>query len=420
MAQPIKLTTEGLLLNWLKNVGDSVKAGDVIAEIEADKATVEVEAPADGVLVEINAEVGAELEEGAIIGSIGAAGEAGSSQPTAAATKQEETKPEPAAQATQQTASSNGNAVAATTPEGRIKISPVARRMADDKGIDISRVSGTGPEGRIVKADIEGYTPSAAPAPTQTSAPAPAAVGGQQTYGTLPQESDDVEILDVSRMRRRIADNTIISKQMTPHFYVTVSMDVSALLELRKQINSELENEGIKVSVNDMIVKATALTLKKFPNLNSHYYGDKIVRYKRINVGIAVALPNNGLMNVVSKDADKTALSVMAAEHKALFERAREGKVKPADLQGATFTVSNLGPYDVDHFSAIISPPESGIIAVGSAKKVPVVLPDGTLGVGNRMSVTISIDHRVSDGAEGAEFMKEFRSLIENPMRLLV
>jgi len=220
-------------------------------------------------------------------------------------------------------------------------------------------------------------------------------------------------------MRQRIADGTVLSKSNIPHFYVTSDIDMAPLLKLRKELNAGLAEQGIKISVNDMIVKATALTLRQYMNLNAHYYGDKIVRYQRVNVGIAVAIPN-GLINVVSHDADVRTLSKMAVEHKAMFERARDGRVKPEDLKGATFTVSNLGPFDVDHFSAIINPPEAGIIAVGSAKKVPIVLADGSLGVGNRMKVTISVDHRVSDGAEGAEWLKYFKGLLENPMRLLV
>jgi pyruvate dehydrogenase E2 component (dihydrolipoamide acetyltransferase) len=254
------------------------------------------------------------------------------------------------------------------------------------------------------------------PTPTPTAA-APA--GGRSSYGKLP-EGDDVEILEVSRMRRAIADNTILSKQMTPHFYITMDIDVEPLLRLRETLNTALEKEGIKISVNDMVVKATALALRQFPNLNTHYYGDKLVRHKHIHIGIAVALPNNGLMNVVARDADRTTLSVLAQHNKEMFARAREGKVKPEDIRGATFTVSNLGPYDVEHFGAIINPPEAGILAVSSARKVPVVLPDGTLGIGQRMKVTISVDHRVSDGAEGAEFMRYCRQLLEQPMRLLV
>jgi pyruvate dehydrogenase E2 component (dihydrolipoamide acetyltransferase) len=306
------------------------------------------------------------------------------------------------------------------TPEGRVKASPLARNIAADRGIDLAQVSGTGPGGRITKSDVEDFEPGAAPAAgTPSAAPAGAGIAAR-SYGKLPEAGEDVEILDINRMRRAIADGTILSKQTTPHFYVTVEIDVAALLELRKELNTSLEDSGVKISVNDMLVKAAALTLRKFPNLNSHYYGDKIVRYKRINIGISVALPDNGLMNVVAKDADRMSLSALAVNNKAMYDRAREGKIKPDDIRGATFTISNLGPYDVDEFSAIISTPEAGILAISSARKAPVVLEDGSLGVGHRMKVTISVDHRVSDGAEGAQYMQEFKALIEHPMRLLV
>lgn len=421
MAQDVKLTMDGTLLNWLKNVGDAVKSGEVIAEFEADKATVEVESPGDGVVTKLILGVGDEAKEGAVIAQIGAAGEASSNgngaAPVAAA-------PAPApvvaseVEAPATTASTIAPAATSITTDGRVKASPLARNVAKEKGVDLAQVQGTGPDGRIIRADIEGFKPSAAPATSTAAAPA-ASVSGRQTYGKLP-EGDDVEIIEVSRMRRAISEATITSKQMAPHFYVTVDIDVEALLTLRSQLNTSLEAEGIKISVNDLVVKAAALTLKKFPNLNTHYYGDKLVRHKRINIGIAVALPNNGLLNVVSQDADRTALSAMAKHHKEMFDRAREGKVKPDDLKNSTFTVSNLGPYDVEQFSAIISSPEAGILAVSSARKMPIVKPDGTIGVGNRMKVTLSVDHRVSDGAEGAQFMQYFRSLIENPMKLLV
>jgi len=426
MAQDIKLNMDGMLLNWLKSVGDTVRAGDVIAEFEADKATVEVEAPADGVILSLDAEIGAELEEGSVIGSIGSADEETAAQP--------ESAPEPAAEA-QAPSTPAEETAAAPAPEpaqsadmnGRVKASPIAKRMAEEKGIDLRQVRGSGPGGRIVKSDVENFDPSraqpiaspAAPAqPAGGTAAAPAAISGA-TYGKLPG-GEAVEILDISRMRRAIADATIRSKQLTPHFYITVAVDVEPLLALRKELNANLEDDGVKISVNDMMVKACAIALKKFPNLNSHYYGDKIVRHKNINIGIAVALPDNGLLNVVAHDADKMALSVLAQSNKEMFARAREGKPKGADLQGATFTISNLGPYGVDHFAAIISPPEAAILAVGSSKKVPIVLEDGTLGVGTRMNVTLSVDHRVSDGAEGAQFLQHLVALLENPMRLLV
>lgn len=410
MAQEVKLTMDGTLLNWLKQVGEPVKKGEIVAELEADKATVEVEAPADGVLLSQNANVGDELKEGAIIATLGASGEASQNGAPAQASATAKAVPAPS------TPAPSAPSVAA---DGRVKASPLAKRIADDKGIDLTQVQGTGPDGRIVKADVEAFTPSATPAPA--SAPVPSAPSTARTsYGKLPEASDDVEIIDVSKMRKAIAEGTTLSKQTTPHFYVTVEVDVDALLELRARLNKDLEADGVKISVNDMLVKAAALALKKFPNLNTHFYGDKVVRYKRINIGISVALPNNGLVNVVSPDADRVSLSALARYHAELFARVRDGNIRVDDIRGATFSISNLGPYDVDQFVAIIATPEAAMLAISSAKKVPIVKPDGTLGIGNRMKATISIDHRVSDGAEGAQFMQLFRQLVENPMRLLV
>lgn len=418
MAHDVKATMDGTLLNWLKNVGDSIKVGDIIAEIEADKATVEIEAPADGVLANQNVQPGAEITEGMVIAVISTADVA---PQTAPAAKTESTAPAESVAPTRApepapTRATNGSA--ALTPEGRVKASPLARNIATERGIDIRQVSGSGPGGRIVKRDVEQFTPAAAP-PAASKTPSATAHGPfiAATYGKLPE--NDVEIVDVSRLRARIAENTILSKQQIPHFYVTVEMNAEPLLALRAQLNKGLADEGVKISVNDMIVKATALALRKFPNLNSHFYGDKIVRHQRINIGIAVPVPG-GLMNVVSHDADKTTLSVMAQNHKDMITRAKEGKVKPDDIRGATFTVSNLGVYDVEHFIAVINPPEAGILAVGAARKVPIVREDGTVGVGTRMKVTISVDHRVSDGAEGTEYLMHLRDLIENPMRLLI
>jgi len=430
----VKLGMDGTLLNWLKNVGDTVKQGEVIAEFEADKATVEVEAPANGVIQTLNLEVGAEAKEGAVIAIIGD----GAGASAAAAPKADAPAAQPAAATPAPASNGNGHA-ASVTADGRVKASPLARNVAADKGVDLGQVAGTGPGGRIIKKDVESFTPSlqsgegqgrvAAPPSLQSGVAAPPSlpsgegrggvVSGRTTWGKMPQ-GDGIEIIDVSKMRRAIADNTVLSKQQTPHFYITVDIDVAPLLALREQLNASLGKEGIKISVNDMVVKAAALTLRQFPNLNTHYYGDKLVRYKAINIGIAVALPNNGLMNIVSRDADRTTLSVMAQNNKEMAARAREGKVKPDDIRGSTFTVSNLGPFNVEQFSAIINPPEAGILAVASARKTPIVLADGTLGVGQRMKVTLSVDHRVSDGAEGAEYMQAFRTLIETPMRLLV
>lgn len=417
MSQPITVTMDGTLLNWLKNVGDSVNSGDVIAEIEADKATVEIEAPANGTILELTAQVGDEIKEGAVIGTIGAAGEA--PKPSAQAPKPTEPKQEaPAAengkapavlQETEPAEEADGN-----LPNG-VKASPLARRIAEEKGVDISQVKGTGPGGRVTKADIEGFTPSAAPTPTAAKS---AALPGAPTR-KFP-EGPDVEAVELTTMRKRIVAATVESKQFTPHFYVTTDIDAEPLLALRKQLNDSLPEGANKISVNDMVVKAAALTLRQFPNLNSHFYGDRIARHKNINIGIAVALPNGGLINVVAHNADKIALGTLATENKERIARAREGKVKPDDISGATFTVSNLGPYDVEHFIAIINPPEAAILAVATASKVPVVNADGTVGIGTRMKITISVDHRVSDGAEGASYLQALKGMIENPLRLLV
>ncbi len=419
---PITVTMDGTLLNWLKQAGDAVKKGDVVAEIEADKATVEVEATADGVISSLTANPGDSLKEGQVIGTIGAGAAASAPAPVAQPVVLAAEAGAPAGAA----ARTNGAPPApVTADDGRVKVSPLARKIAEERGIDLNQVTGSGPGGRIVREDVENFQPGAAARPVApaaaSSAPAvaPAASGITPPPSRKLPEGADVEIIEIGNMRKRIAAVTVESKQQTPHFYVTSEIDVEALLNLRKQLNEGLAEEQ-KITVNDLIVKATALTLRQYPNLNSHFYGDRIVRHKRINIGIAVALPNNGLLYVVAQDADKMALGAMAARNKEMIARAREGKVKAEDISGATFSTSNLGPYDVDHFSAIISPPESGIIAIGTAKKVPVVKADGTLGVGNRMKATISVDHRVSDGAEGAQFLQHFKQLLEAPMRLLI
>jgi pyruvate dehydrogenase E2 component (dihydrolipoamide acetyltransferase) len=425
MSSPITVSMDGTLINWLKQAGDAVKKGDVVAEIEADKATIEVEAPADGVISALKVKPGDDIKSGQEIATLGAAGDAAPAPvaATSAPVVMAATAGAPAGNA----ARTNGAPAASVMDDGRVKASPVARKIAEERGIDLTLVTGTGPGGRIIKEDVEQFTGGTAPVLAAVSAaaiapaPAPVSSGGlaQPSARPIPQ-GPDVELIDVTTMRKRIAAVTVESKQWFPHFYVTTEMDTEALLALRKQLNASLPEEAAKITVNDMVVKAAALTLRQFPNLNSHFYGDKIARHKRINIGIAVALANGGLLNVVAQDADKVALGTLAARNKEMIARAREGKVKPEDIKDATFTVSNLGAYDVEHFIAIISPPEAGILAVGSAKAVPIVKADGTLGVGNRMKVTISVDHRVSDGAEGAQFMQFFKGLIESPMRLLV
>ncbi len=436
MAQEIKMPnlgsdmTEGVLLNWTKNVGDQINIGDVIAEIETDKATVEVPAEVGGVVLSLLGEPGATLKVGSVIGTVGAAGEQaqapaqaaanGGAAPPQAPSQSAAPQTQPAAPPPSQGAKpvdrGENDGDGENYPDG-IKASPVARAIARERNIDLRQVRGTGPGGRIVKVDVESWTaPIATQQPTALS-PAITPTLGAQQFPELPS-GPDVEIIDTTKLRSRIARRMIEAKQQTPHFYVTNEIDVEALLDFRKQINAGLD-DAHKISVNDLIVKATALTLREFPNLNTHYYGDKLVRYKRIHIGIAVALPTGGLVNVVAKDADRISLSALSQLNKDMIGRAREGKMKPDDMQGSTFTVSNLGAYEVEHFIAIINPPEAGILAIGSASKTPVVKADGTLGIGNRMRVTISVDHRVSDGAEGAQFLQAFKKILEAPMRLI-
>ncbi|MEP7285803.1 MAG: dihydrolipoamide acetyltransferase family protein [Chloroflexota bacterium] len=418
--------TEGTFINWTKKVGEAVKTGDVLAEIESDKATIEIESTASGVLTKTLVDVGQVVAVGAPIAEISTEG--GASVP-AAETAPAEVKSAPSASAT--TASTNGKpapavaapaAVSTSVGEefpGGIKASPVARKIAEEKGLDLHQIQGTGPGGRISKADVEGFTPSAVPAVAPaavSSAPATSAIVSrpQQVAPTGPGISEE----PVSKLRARIASRMVESKQTIPHFYVTTEIDMAPALALRKQINEGIP-EDQKITVNDLVIKATALTLRQFPNLNSHFYGDKIVHFDHINIGIAVALDSGGLMNVVAKDADITSISRMAQRNKIMINNARAGKVKIEDIEGSTFTVSNLGAYDVEHFIAIINPPEAGILAVGSAREVPVVIK-GEIKVGTRMKCTLSVDHRVSDGAEGARFMQSFKNLLETPMRLLI
>jgi pyruvate dehydrogenase E2 component (dihydrolipoamide acetyltransferase) len=414
---------EGTFAAWVKKVGDSIASGDVIAEVETDKATVEVETYATGTLLHVMAAPGDILEVGIPIAIIGQAGEDFSGLLGGAPAK---AAPAPAAATPPPPAASPTPAAAAPIPSpapaapamagGIVKATPVARRIASERGINLNQVRGTGPDGRITRQDVENFTPPAAPA-GMTVIPAGGGLGAAPSYavmGNLPHH-----VQETSKLRKTIARRMVESKQFVPHFTLTINMETTALLELRKQLNSKLDADS-QITVNDLIVKATALSLVEFPNLNSHFHGDTIVSYEAVNIGMAVALPNGGLINVVAKDADRTALSAMAKKNKAMINAAREGKVRPEDIEGSTFTVSNLGAFGVEHFTAIINPPEAGILAIGASQRIPVALADGQIGLGNVMRVTISVDHRVSDGAEGAEFMRFFRGMIEEPLRLLV
>ncbi len=431
---------EGVLNNWLKQVGDTVSKGDVVAEIESDKATLELESQVGGTLLQLLHGPGDVVPVGANLAIVGEQGEdvsglAGDAPQAAAATPAAvgaaaETpaqavaapaaKPDSAQAAAAQPAAAPAPArdADATLPGG-VRATPVARRLAEERQVDLLQVQGSGPEGRIRRADVEaflaapqaeGYPP--APPAAQPTAPAPAAPAA-----ALPAVGPDSEEIPTTRLRQAIGRRMVESKTTVPHFYVTTEIDMAPALALRKQVNETLPDEQ-KVTVNDLIVKAAALALRDFPNLNAAFAGDKIIRHKRINVGSAVAV-EGGLLTVVQKDTDTSTLSKVAADNKIMIARAREGKVRPDDVEGGTFTVSNLGAFEVDHFIAIINPPDAAILAVGSAREVPVV-SNGQLAVGTRMKATISADHRVTDGAEAARFMQRLKALLEQPLRLLV
>lgn len=408
---------EGTMGTWVKNVGDPVSKGDVLAEIESDKVTQELQARADGVLLAQFADTGDAIPVGSYLGIIGEEGEdisdmkaevEGGGDGAAAAAEPE---PEPTAEPEPKKAAAETaeTAVSEAFPGG-VKATPVARRVAEEHDVDLKQVNGSGPGGRIRKADVEAYIEQAEAAP---AAPEPAAMKPSAPVPTGPDTTD----VELTRMRSAIARRMTNSKTTVPHFYVTTEIDMAAALALRKQINAALP-EDEKVTVNDLIVKAAALALRDFPNINASFAGDKLVRHNRINVGSAVAV-EGGLLTVVQKDTDISTMSKIARDNKAMIGRARDGKVQSEDVDGATFTVSNLGAFDVDHFIAIINPPNAAILAVGSAKQVPVVV-DGELTVGTRMKATISADHRVTDGAEAARYMQTLKEILENPMRLLL
>ena len=383
---------EGQLVKWLKKPGDSVETGEIVAEIESDKATVEVEAYVAGTFLELLAQEGDWVPIGTPIAVIGEPGEK-YDLADLGIEAEEAKKPEPVAAAQSAPATARPAAPApapAVEGDGRglpggVRASPLARRVAEEHDIDLKNVTGSGPQGRITREDVEAFRESGPAAPAAAE---------------------------------RIGARMVESKQTVPHFYVTTEVDMGPALGLRAEINAKRDPEN-KVSVNDMIVKAAALALREFPHINSAFNGETIIRHNRINVGIAVAV-ENGLLNVVSKDADLTPLTVMAPAHRDMIARAREGKIKPEDVEGETFAVSNLGAYEVDHFIAIINPPAAAILAVGTAQQVPVVTEEGELAVGWRMKATVSADHRVTDGAEAAQFLQLVKQILEDPLRLLM
>ena len=414
---------EGTLVRWVINEGENITKGVVLAEIETDKATVEVESLYGGVLLRHLVEQGAVVPVNDPIAVVGEPGEnvdveALIGKPAIAEQAAESGKPVEAVKPGRVTPMAQTPAAPAPVPEvtfipgGGITASPLARSMAAEFGVDLRQVRGTGPGGRITKKDIEafrasGVKPASIVAPS--TVPQPPAVQFIHQTRTIP----------LPRLRAAIGRRMAESMQQAPHFYVTHEYDVQELLDLRKSINALLEEDD-RLSVNDFIVKAVALTLLEYPNLNASLdiKNNALIYHGEINVGVAVAV-ENGLLTVVSRNTDQKSVHQISSELKLMVNHARGGKVRPEDIEGSTFTVSNMGMYDVDQFTAIINPPEAAILAVGSAREVPVII-DGEVKVGSRMKATLSIDHRISDGAEGARFMQALARYIEEPLRLLV
>jgi pyruvate dehydrogenase E2 component (dihydrolipoamide acetyltransferase) len=417
--------TEGTLARWLKKEGENVKAGDIIAEIETDKATMEVEAVDEGVLGRIVVPDGtANVKVNDVIAVLVEPGESADAAPAAKpapapATPKTEPAPAPKAEAPAQATTPS----VAPAPNGhdrvdRIVASPLAKRMAQQAGIDLSALSGSGPNGRIVKVDIEaalakGPTPKAAPAPQPAAAPTAKAppVPITAPHTAVPH----------STMRKVIARRLSESKATIPHFYVTMDIELDALLKLRGQLNAASPKEGpgaFKLSVNDLVIKAAAVTLRRIPKVNASWTDDATILYDDVDISVAVSIPD-GLITPIIRKADQKGLAAISSEMKDLAARAKTGKLKPEEFQGGGFSISNMGMYGVSDFSAIINPPQAGILAVSAGQQRPVV-KDGALAVATVMTCTLSVDHRIVDGALAAEWIAEFKRIVEQPLSLML
>jgi pyruvate dehydrogenase E2 component (dihydrolipoamide acetyltransferase) len=434
---------EGTLAKWLIKEGDVVKSGDLMAEIETDKATMEFEAVDEGTVVKILVAEGTDnVKVGTVIAIIAEEGEDASSVSSAPtksetpepAAKESEAKPDPTdpnktgteaepVERTEASAEDHGrpddaDAAKPVANGDRVKASPLARRLAADKGIDLGAVSGSGPKGRIVKADVESAKPGAAPAaakteaaaPTASAAPAPAAKPA--TVPDIPHEATKL-----SNVRKTIARRLTESKQTVPHIYLTVNIRLDALLKLRGELNKSLESRGVKLSVNDLLIKAQAVALMQVPTCNVMFTPDQLITFQRADISVAVSTPS-GLITPIIVGADTASLSSISTQMKDLAGRARDGKLKPEEYQGGTASISNMGMFGITQFDAVINPPQAMILAVGAGEKRPVVIGD-ELAVATVMSATGSFDHRAIDGADGAQFMKAFKHLVENPLGML-
>lgn len=403
---------EGIIAAWHKKVGDSVKSGELLAEIETDKATMDFESPKGGVLLHIGAEKGKAVLIDGILAIIGEKGEDISALLKAEPAKQPQKKAGAAevsvAVSTQASAGSAVSVTVAATPataasepavtNGKVKASPLAKRIAKEKGINLAQITGSGDEGRIVKRDVEAMTGK------------PAGVPAFQ-----PATKESFEDVPLTQMRKTIAKRLSASKFTAPHFYLTVEINMDKAVDVRKDLNEALP---VKLSFNDLIIKAAALALCQHPNVNASWLDDKIRIYRHIHIGVAVAV-EQGLLVPVIKFADNKTFAQIAQESNQLAEKAKAGALKLDEMQGNTFTISNLGMFDIDEFTAIINSPESCILAVGKIKQTPVV-KDGAVKISSILKVTLSCDHRVVDGAMGARFLQTFKQLLESPVRMLV
>ena len=427
--------TTGTLVKWLKNEGDSVASGMMIAEIETDKATMELESFEDGVLLKQVAAVGAQVAVGAPICVIGKKGEdisglkleskGGESKKEEkpseeekpeskeeAKVEEEQEKPEPKVEKKPEPAKTTSPVSSLPSPapaSGRVRISPLARKLAEEKGVDFSRIEGTGPGGRIVRADI--LAAKERPAAATGAAPESAGV----FKGAIAEAKD----MPLSNMRATIAKRLLEAKTQIPHFYLEIEIDATPLLALRQTLNTELESRGVKLSVNDFVLKACVEALRRVPAVNASFEGTLIRQHPVVHMAFAVAI-EDGLITPVIKDASDKSIFEISAEAKSLAPLAKTKKLKPDQYTGGTFCVSNLGMMGVDRFSAIINPPNSAILAVGATVKKPVVGPGDTIVVGQRMSLTLSCDHRVVDGALGAQWLAALKVLLEQPALLLL
>ncbi len=417
---------EGTLAKWLVKEGDAVSSGDLLAEIETDKATMEFEAVDEGVIgkiliaegtegVAVNTAIAVLLEDGESADDIGAAVAPAPAEKTA-----------PASDAAPSAASAVAPSPAPAAPRGadgsRVFASPLARRIAAQKGLDLTTISGSGPHGRIVKSDVEGLSQSAAPA-ASAAAPSPAAKtpapAGPSTDTILKIYADrDFEEVSLDGMRKTIAARLTEAKQSIPHFYLRRDIQLDALMAFRGQLNKQLEPRGIKLSVNDFIIKACALALQQVPDANAVWAGDRMLKLTPSDVAVAVAI-EGGLFTPVLKDAEMKSLSALSAEMKDLATRARDRKLAPHEYQGGSFAISNLGMFGIDNFDAVINPPHGAILAVGAGTRKPVVGPDGEMAIATVMSVTLSVDHRVIDGALGATLLNAIKDNLEAPVTML-